>query len=125
MNEMKPSRGDLSLHETSPLPAPGAANLQVDQPAHLASEPPGVLFGERKPRFEMPSKVGIKETAREAWEYTREQASDVASKVGHQIEEAAAQVTCWIRQHPGTSLLCGFSIGFLLADAIVYLKSRH
>lgn len=126
MSEAQPRRLDLSLHEESSLPPPSTAELGMDQPVRPSTEPrrPDVLFEQRRPRFEMPSDSALSRKARDAWEYTREQASELGSRLGHQVEDLGAQMTCWIRRHPSTSLLCGFSLGFLLADAIVYMRSR-
>src|SRR5579884_4033127 len=120
MNEPQSRREDLSRSPSSPLPTPGTTNLGLEQPT-----PPGVLFGNGRRSFEQPAGARWTDKARHIWDETRHEAEDVAISVSHKAQDLVCQVTGWIRQHPGTSLLCGFSIGFLLADTILYMRSNR
>jgi hypothetical protein len=125
MNEAQPRRLDLSLESASPLPSPGAAQLHVEHPpdsvAPLWSSNPPAGTGRR---FEQPSSWHVGETAQQVWESARDQASALAGTLSHRAQIMGTDMTRWIRRNPATALLCGFGVGFLLADAVIFARSR-
>ncbi len=124
MNEAQPRRLDLSLETESPLPHPSSAQFGIDQPFDTKAplRPAGISSIDGR-RFEEPHSWHIGETARQVWDKTMHQASAVACSVSHQVENMGAGITSWIRRNPGTALMCGFGLGFLIADTVMLVRS--